>query len=191
MGDDSAAQAVQVPLHGLSLQHSRFDWNFTTTPQPALENRTLNYPRGKVFGGSTTISASFPHCEDRLSYLGTDSYLVVDLMTYVRGPLDDYNRWARVTGEDSWAWDNLEPFMRKVSIDLLVFSSSVAHSGPLEDSRHIVAQHITPCSFGKNRCGYRQMARAKITFAWLDLTPYMHRPWLFVLCELTLFEFSD
>lgn len=178
MGDDSAAQAVQVPLHGLSLQHSRFDWNFTTTPQPALENRTLNYPRGKVFGGSTTISASFLHCEDRLSYLGTNSYLVVDLMTYVRGPLDDYNRWARVTGEDSWAWDNLEPFMRKVSINLLVPSSSVA-------------QHISPCSFGKNRCGYQKIARAKITFAWLDLKPYVYRPWLFVLCGLTLFEFSD
>ena len=33
-----------------------YDWNYTTTTQPGLNGRDLPYPRGKVLGGSTTIS---------------------------------------------------------------------------------------------------------------------------------------
>ncbi|CDO78115.1 Aryl-alcohol oxidase [Trametes cinnabarina] len=35
------------------------------------------------------------------------------LMTYTRGSDDEYNRWAELTGDDSWAWRNLEPFYLK------------------------------------------------------------------------------
>ncbi|KAJ7497708.1 glucose-methanol-choline oxidoreductase, partial [Mycena latifolia] len=31
------------------------DWNYTTTPQVALNNRSIAYPRGFVLGGSSTI----------------------------------------------------------------------------------------------------------------------------------------
>ena len=33
-----------------------YDWNYTTTPQAGLNGRTVPYARGKVLGGSTTIS---------------------------------------------------------------------------------------------------------------------------------------
>lgn len=36
-------------------------------------------------------------------------------MGYTRAARDDYDRWARVTGDDGWSWDNLYPYMIKVS----------------------------------------------------------------------------
>lgn len=37
-------------------------------------------------------------------------------MVWTRGSRDDYDRWAKVTGDDGWGWDKLEPYMRKVCI---------------------------------------------------------------------------
>lgn len=36
-------------------------------------------------------------------------------MAYTRGSRDDYDRWANITGDDGWTWDNLYPYMIKVS----------------------------------------------------------------------------
>lgn len=37
-----------------------------------------------------------------------------DLMVYTRGSLDDFNRWARVTGDSGWSWDEMFPYFLKV-----------------------------------------------------------------------------
>lgn len=37
------------------------DWNFTTTPVEGLNDRVLEYPRGFVLGGSTSISERHAH----------------------------------------------------------------------------------------------------------------------------------
>jgi choline dehydrogenase-like flavoprotein len=36
-------------------------------------------------------------------------------MAYTRGSREDYDRWAEVTGDDGWSWDNLVHYMEKVS----------------------------------------------------------------------------
>ena len=46
---------IQVPYFVVDIPPS-FDWNYTTVPQKALQNRTLSYPRGHVLGGSTSTS---------------------------------------------------------------------------------------------------------------------------------------
>lgn len=35
-------------------------------------------------------------------------------MFYTRGSSDDYDRFARVTGDPGWSWDNIQPYIRKV-----------------------------------------------------------------------------
>ncbi|KAJ6589469.1 aryl-alcohol oxidase [Mycena capillaripes] len=67
------------------------DWNYTTTPQVGLNSRAIAYPRGFVLGGSSSVN----------------------YMAYTRGSKEDYDRWARVTGDDGWSWDKLVPYMRK------------------------------------------------------------------------------
>lgn len=35
-------------------------------------------------------------------------------MYYTRGSMDDYNRWAKITGDPGWAWKNIFPYFLKV-----------------------------------------------------------------------------
>ncbi|KAJ7843443.1 glucose dehydrogenase short protein [Mycena olivaceomarginata] len=56
-----------------------YEWNFTTTPQIGLNNRTIPYPRARILGGCTAHNG----------------------MIYTRGSAEDFNRYAAVTG-DSW-----------------------------------------------------------------------------------------
>ncbi|KAK7473197.1 hypothetical protein VKT23_001295 [Stygiomarasmius scandens] len=34
-------------------------------------------------------------------------------MVYTRGSSDDYDRWARITGDDGWSWNELQTYIRK------------------------------------------------------------------------------
>ena len=47
----------------------------------------------------------------------TITYLTVqqDTLAYNRGSRDDWDRFARVTGDSGWSWDSMEPYMIAVS----------------------------------------------------------------------------
>ncbi len=66
------------------------NWAFETVPQPGLNGRRGYQPRGKVLGGSSSINA----------------------MCYVRGPREDYDRWA-AEGAAGWGFDDLLPYFKK------------------------------------------------------------------------------
>jgi choline dehydrogenase-like flavoprotein len=52
-------QAAMIPFLAPSLvPNTPLDWNYTTTPQPGYNNRVIPYPRGRLLGGSTSVSAS-------------------------------------------------------------------------------------------------------------------------------------
>ncbi|KAF7332868.1 Pyranose dehydrogenase [Mycena venus] len=67
------------------------DWNYTTAPQTGLGRRSVPYPRGFVLGGSSSVNT----------------------MVYTRGSKEDYDRFARVSGDQGWSWNRLIPYMRK------------------------------------------------------------------------------
>ncbi|KAJ7346320.1 alcohol oxidase [Mycena albidolilacea] len=67
------------------------DWNYTTTPQSGLNGRAIAYPRGFGLGGSSAVN----------------------YMIYTRGARDDFDRFARVTGDKGWSWNSLIPYMLK------------------------------------------------------------------------------
>jgi choline dehydrogenase-like flavoprotein len=48
--------------------------------------------RGKVLGGSSSVN----------------------FMIYTRGSKDDFDRFARVTGDQGWGWNQILPFILKV-----------------------------------------------------------------------------
>lgn len=72
-----------------AIGNPRSDWRFETTTQPGLNGRALNYPRGKVLGGSSAINA----------------------MITMRGQAADYDGW-RETGLPGWGWDEVLPVFR-------------------------------------------------------------------------------
>jgi choline dehydrogenase len=69
-----------------AIGNPRADWMFRTQPEAGLNNRVLNYPRGKVIGGSSAINA----------------------MIYMRGQAQDYDGW-RDLGLSGWGWDEVLP----------------------------------------------------------------------------------
>ncbi|GEO15554.1 GMC family oxidoreductase [Microvirga aerophila] len=73
-----------------AIGNPRSDWMFKTESEPGLNNRILNYPRGKVLGGSSAINA----------------------MIYMRGQREDYDRWRQM-GLEGWGWDDVKPIFRK------------------------------------------------------------------------------
>jgi choline dehydrogenase len=85
-----------VPFFSIYLrQPGPFDWNYTVT-STGLNNRVLTYPRGRILGGCTSISS----CSFEKWYL-THEY-ILDGLGYERGSEDDYNRYARITGDPGW-----------------------------------------------------------------------------------------
>ncbi|KAF8060844.1 pyranose dehydrogenase [Lyophyllum atratum] len=80
-----------VPFFQYKLIGSRYDWNFTTTPQTALNGRVMPYPRGHILGGSSSING----------------------MVYTRGSSSDFDRIAKVTGDQGWSWKQLQPYIRR------------------------------------------------------------------------------
>ncbi len=73
-----------------AIGNPRSDWMFKTEAVPGLNGRSLNYPRGKVIGGSSAINA----------------------MVYMRGQAADYDHWRQL-GLDGWGWDDVLPFFKK------------------------------------------------------------------------------
>lgn len=81
---------VHIPVGYLyCINNPRTDWCFTTAPEPGLNGRVLNYPRGKVLGGCSSING----------------------MIYMRGQARDYDIWRQM-GCPGWGWDDVVPIFR-------------------------------------------------------------------------------
>jgi choline dehydrogenase-like flavoprotein len=73
-----------------AIGNPRSDWMFKTEPEEGLGGRALNYPRGKVIGGSSSINA----------------------MIYMRGQAADYDHWRQL-GLTGWGWDDVLPCFKR------------------------------------------------------------------------------
>ncbi|HLM40631.1 MAG TPA: choline dehydrogenase [Microvirga sp.] len=73
-----------------AIGNPRADWMFKTESEAGLNGRVLNYPRGKVLGGSSAINA----------------------MIYMRGQREDYDNWRQI-GLQGWGWDDVKPIFRR------------------------------------------------------------------------------
>jgi choline dehydrogenase len=74
----------------VSLLGSKYDWGYSTEPEPGLQNRRIAFPRGKAHGGSSAINA----------------------MTFIRGHRLCYERWKEL-GNAGWGYDELLPLFKR------------------------------------------------------------------------------
>lgn len=74
-----------------AIGNPRSDWMYATEPQAGLNGRAINYPRGKVVGGSSAINA----------------------MISMRGQAADYDHWRQL-GLTGWGWDDVAPVFRRL-----------------------------------------------------------------------------
>jgi choline dehydrogenase len=83
---------IHIPVGYLRcIGNPRTDWLFKTEADPGLGGRSLIYPRGKVLGGSSSING----------------------MIYMRGQRGDYDRWAELTDDPTWRWENVLPLFKQ------------------------------------------------------------------------------
>jgi choline dehydrogenase len=73
-----------------AIGNPRADWLLKTEAEEGLNGRSLNYPRGKVIGGSSAING----------------------MIYMLGQATDYDQWRQL-GLPGWSWDDVRPIFRK------------------------------------------------------------------------------
>lgn len=102
---------AEVPFFCTRLTpNTAYDWNYTTSPQTALNGREIAYPRGYILGGSSSVSKSNVPTLSLSWYL----FIISDYMAYTRGSSEDFDRHARITGDDGWSWNNIQSYIRKV-----------------------------------------------------------------------------
>jgi choline dehydrogenase len=82
---------IRIPVGYLyCMENPRTDWCFTTEPEAYVGNKRINYPRGRVIGGSSSING----------------------MIYMRGQSADYDSW-RQAGNIGWGWSDVLPYFIK------------------------------------------------------------------------------
>lgn len=82
---------IHVPVGYFKSMHDpKLDWCYRTEPDPGIANRQLQWPRGKVLGGSSSLNG----------------------LLYVRGQREDYDRWAEL-GNPGWSYAEVLPYFKK------------------------------------------------------------------------------
>ncbi|MGG7643842.1 choline dehydrogenase [Rhodovulum sp. YNF3179] len=91
-GGTDAGPFIQMPAAlSYPMNMRRYDWGYSSEPEPHLGGRRLACPRGKVIGGSSSING----------------------MVYVRGHARDYDHWAEA-GADGWGFADVLPYFRRL-----------------------------------------------------------------------------
>ncbi len=82
---------IHIPVGYFKTMHNpRTDWMFKTEPVPGLGGRRLDWPRGKVLGGSSSING----------------------LLYIRGHASDFDHWRQL-GCTGWSFDDVLPYFKR------------------------------------------------------------------------------
>jgi choline dehydrogenase len=110
-GGRDRSPKIKIPAAFAEQFHSKLDWDYTTEPEPHVENRSLYVPRGKSLGGSSSMNA----------------------MLYVRGRPLDYDSWE-AQGARGWGFRDVLPYFVKSEDNVRGASEFHGAGGPLHVS---------------------------------------------------------
>ncbi len=91
-GKKDTSLMVRMPagLANLLPEENPQNWGFWTAPQKHMNDRKLFWPRGRGWGGSSSING----------------------MIYIRGHASDYDQW-RQSGLRGWGYEDVLPYFRR------------------------------------------------------------------------------
>lgn len=82
---------IHIPIGYFKIMHNpKTDWCYMTEPDSGLNGRQIQWPRGKVLGGTSSLNG----------------------LLYVRGQKEDYDGWAAL-GNKGWSYDEVLPYFKK------------------------------------------------------------------------------
>ena len=89
--------------------NKRYDWMYSSEPEPHMLNRRITAGRGKLLGGSSSING----------------------MIFQRGNPLDYERWAADPGMQDWDFAHCLPYFKRMETCLAGADEYRGGSGPL------------------------------------------------------------
>ena len=111
---------IHIPMGFSRLFRTEHDWDYFTEPQPALNDRQIYWPRGKMLGGCSSMNA----------------------MMWVRGFAADYDEWAAHSSQD-WSFRNVVEYFKRIECCEGAQESDEGASGPLAVSRQRSPRPLT------------------------------------------------
>jgi choline dehydrogenase len=88
--DNSILVRMPAGVGALLQAKGPYNWGFWTEPEPNLDGRRLWWPRGKGWGGSSSING----------------------MVYIRGHARDYDQWSQM-GLRGWSYAQVLPYFKR------------------------------------------------------------------------------
>lgn len=90
-GGKDSSPWIHVPVgYFKTMGNAKTDWRYVTQPDSGLNGRSIQWPRGRVLGGSSSING----------------------LLYVRGQKQDFDHWQQL-GNTGWGWDDVAPFFKR------------------------------------------------------------------------------
>lgn len=112
---------IHIPVGYFKTIHNpNVDWCYKTEPDPGLNGRSIEWPRGKVLGGSSSLNG----------------------LLYVRGQPQDYDRWRQM-GNPGWGWDDVLPLFKRSERNERGADEYHGNEGPLSVSNMRIQRPIT------------------------------------------------
>jgi choline dehydrogenase len=90
-GTDQIDQVLNPLMWGSNIQSDQ-DWRYFAQPSKHVNGRALVLPMGKVVGGGSSINA----------------------MIWARGHKNDFDFWAKETGDAAWSYDNVLEIYKRI-----------------------------------------------------------------------------
>lgn len=109
---------IRLPVGEALTIGGAIDWKFRTEPEPGLDGRAIDAPRGKVLGGSSAINGQL----------------------YVRGHHGDFDEWEGL-GCPGWGYDDVLPYFRRAESWAGTPDQTRGTMGPLKT---ILGRYRTP-----------------------------------------------
>ena len=111
---------IHIPVGYFKTMHNpKVDWCYRTEPDPGLNGRSIDWPRGKVLGGSSSLNG----------------------LLYVRGQAEDYDRWRQM-GNVGWGWDDVLPLFKRAETNERGADDYHGDQGPLAVSNMRIQRPI-------------------------------------------------
>ncbi|MEM6588886.1 MAG: choline dehydrogenase [Pseudomonadota bacterium] len=111
---------IHIPVGYFKTMHNpKLDWCYRTEPDPGLNGRSIDWPRGKVLGGSSSLNG----------------------LLYVRGQAEDYDRWRQM-GNPGWGWDDILPLFKRAETNERGADDYHGDQGPLSVSNMRIQRPI-------------------------------------------------
>jgi choline dehydrogenase len=89
-GSDSSVLIQMPSALSIPMNMAKYNWGYESEPEPQLNGRRINCPRGKVLGGSSSING----------------------LVYIRGNAMDFDAWE-AQGAAGWGYRHVLPYFRR------------------------------------------------------------------------------